>query len=161
MTKTRSKIKFVLIGLLLALGLFLTFVSFVIPTTNTTYRGFFGSINYGYDIAGGRLSVYEVSESNSAQSMTNLSSKIDKIVGDYQVRFAERGLNVTRQGDNIRITISNYDNDNLATIMSRSGYTSDLFETIGAEKGIVLARQILTIAFLQMILMVVISKIAS
>ena len=57
MTKTRSKIKFVLIAFLLAIGLFLTFASFVIPTTNTTYRGFFGAINYGYDIAGGRLSV--------------------------------------------------------------------------------------------------------
>lgn len=137
MTKTRSKIKFVLIAFLLAIGLFLTFASFVIPTTNTTYRGFFGAINYGYDIAGGRLSVYEVSESNSDEAKINMSVKIDNIVGAYQSRFADRGLTVTRQGDNIRITVSNYDNDSLASIMSRSGYGTDLFEMIGSEKGIV------------------------
>ena len=138
MTKTRSRIKFVLIVMLIAIGLFLMFGSFVIPTTNTTYRGFVSAINYGYDISGGRLAVYEVSEANSDEQKSNLSQKLDKIVGDYSAVFENRGLTVTRQGDNIRVEVSNYDEDGIENIMKKAGYSSvNLFSLIGSQSGIV------------------------
>ena len=140
MNKTRSKIKFVLMSILIAIGLFLTFATIVIPTTNTTYRGFFNAINYGYDISGGRLAIYEVSSSNSEEAKSNLSAKLDKIVGDYQANFANRGLIVTRQADTIRIEVSNYDNDNLSSTMSKAGYSIDLFDIIGSSSGIVFSK---------------------
>ena len=64
MSKTRSKIKLCIVAVLTIIGLILTFVSFVIPTTNTTFRGFFGAINLGYDINGGRLAVFEIADDN-------------------------------------------------------------------------------------------------
>ena len=141
MTKTRSRIKIIIIAIFIAIGLFLTFGSFVIPTTNTTYRGFFNAINYGYDIAGGRLSVYEVSDENSALALGNVSNKIDKIVGDYQSYFSDRGMNVTRQQDTIRIEISNFDNENIANIFSKSGFSVDLFDIIGSSEGIKFSKE--------------------
>ena len=59
MTKKRSIVKLCIVTDLTLIGLFLTFFSFVIPTTNTTFKGFFNAINYGYDINGGVLAVYE------------------------------------------------------------------------------------------------------
>ena len=136
MTKTRSRIKIILTAVLIALGLFLTFGSFVLPTTNTTYRGFFNAINYGYDINGGRLAVYKVSDDNDDSALGNLSSKIDRIVGDYETFFSPKGMNVTRQGDNIRIEISRYDYDNISDAMAKSGFNADLFEIMGSNEGI-------------------------
>lgn len=141
MTKTRSRVKIILVAILIALGLFLTFGSFVIPTTNTTYRGFFNAINYGYDIGGGRLSVYEVSSENPDSALGNLSGKIDRIVGDYQVFFSDKGLNVTRQEDTIRIEVSSFDNSNIASTFSRSGFSVDLFDIIGSSEGIQFTKQ--------------------
>ena len=138
MTKTRSKIKFVLLTFLIALGLFLTFGSFVIPTTNTTYRGFVSAINYGYDLSGGRLAVYEVSSENTDEAKSNLSEKLDKIVGDYSAVFEGRGLIVSRQGENIRIEVSKYDESNIEDVMKKAGYSSiNLFSLIGSQSGIV------------------------
>ena len=136
MTKTRARIKIILTAVLIALGLFLTFVSFVLPTTNTTFRGFFNAINYGYDIGGGRLSMYEVSKTYKEEELGNVSAKLDRIVGDYESFFSSKGMNVTRQGDKIRIEISKYDNDNIANIMSRAGFSVDLFDIIGSSEGI-------------------------
>lgn len=141
MTKTRSRVKIIIIAIFIAIGLFLTFGSFVIPTTNTTYRGFFNAINYGYDIAGGRLSVYEVSSANSDVAKGNLSGKIDRIVGDYQTYFSDKGLIVTRQQDTIRIEVSTYDDENISTTFSKAGFSIDLFDIIGSDSGIKFSKQ--------------------
>lgn len=134
MSKTRSKIKLCIVAVLTIIGLLLTFVSFMIPTTNTTYRGFFGAINYGYDVGGGRLSIYEANSEDLTQE--DLSSRLDETVRKFEKAFSSRGLNVTRQGEAIRIEISNYDDQEITDLLSRTGNSVDLMTLIGSESGI-------------------------
>lgn len=134
MSKTRSKIKLIIVAILTILGLLLTFVSFVVPTTNTTFRGFFNAINYGYDLNGGYLVTYEVANPE-LYTEEEISSRLDETVFRLQSAFSSRGFNVTRQGETIRIEVSTYDNDSITSLMSRSS-NSDIYSLIGAEKGI-------------------------
>ena len=94
MTKTSSRIKLVLVAILTVIGMLLTFVSFVIPTTNTTFRGFAGAINYGYDIAGGRLSVFEA-QRGEGMSDSEFEIAVNSTVDKYKSVFASYGLEVS------------------------------------------------------------------
>ncbi len=134
MSKTRSKIKLIIVAILTILGLLLTFVSFVVPTTNTTFKGFFNAINYGYDLNGGRLVTYKVVD-DGTYTEDEISSRLDETVFRLSSAFSSRGFNVTRQGDTIRVEVASYDNDNVTNLMSRAG-ASDIYTLIGAEKGI-------------------------
>lgn len=132
MTKKRCKIKLVIVAILTLIGLFLTFASFVIPTTNTTFKGFFNAINYGYDINGGALSVYEVNDDRF--SGDELGTRLQATVNKLNNSFNSIGLEVTRQGDQIRVQVSN---GNLSYIQSLySNYKVDILSSIGAEKGL-------------------------
>lgn len=135
MSKARSKIKLCIVSILTIIGLFLTFVSFVVPTTNTTFKGFFGAINFGYDIGGGRLSVYQVADENLSESV--LDQKLDETVLRLQNSFNSYGFDITRQGDTVRIEVSNYDNNKMSTLLSTGGSSYALMQTIIAgENGI-------------------------
>ncbi len=134
MSKTRSKIKLIIVAILTILGLVLTFVSFVVPTTNTTFKGFFNAINYGYDINGGRLVTYKVADAEG-YSEKEISSRLDETVFRLNSAFSSYGFNVTKQGETIRLEVSTYDSENIVNLMSRAG-SSDIYSLIGAEKGI-------------------------
>ena len=146
MTKRSSRIKLVLVAILTIIGMLLTFVSFVIPTTNTTFRGFAGAINYGYDIAGGRLSVFEA-QREEGMSDSEFEIAVNSTVEKYQSVFAGYGLEVSGHVDNsgaetkrtIRIVVSNYDDEKLTNMFSKSGLGTDLFSSIASEDGIVLS----------------------
>ncbi len=143
MTKTSSKIKLVLVAILTVIGMLLTFVSFVIPTTNTTFRGFAGAINYGYDIAGGRLSVFEA-QSEDGMSDSEFEMAVNSTVEKYQSVFASYGLEVSGHVDNsgeetkrtIRIVVSDFDDEKITNMFSKSGLGTDLFSSIASESGI-------------------------
>ena len=134
MSKTRSKIKLCIVAVLTIIGLILTFVSFVIPTTNTTFRGFFGAINLGYDINGGRLAVFEIADDN--MSSQNKDMYLDESLLKLRNAFESEGYNITRQGDTIRIEASKYDDENMTDLLGRAGSTSDLMDLIGSSEGI-------------------------
>ncbi len=134
MSKARSKTKLIIVAIFTIIGLLLTFVSFVVPTTNTTFKGFFNAINFGYDIGGGRLSVFEVAESDA--SSTNLDTELNETVRRLQANFASQGFNVTRQNQTVRIEVSHYDDLKLTTILSQAGASFDLQNLIGGSDGL-------------------------
>lgn len=129
MTKTRSKVKLILIALLTVLGLVLTFASFVIPTTNTTYKGFFNAINYGYDLNGGYMCIYEVEGDLSGEVLDN---KLDATVSRLANAFKDKGFDITRQNNSVRIEVANYDYQNAQKLLSGN----NIFDLIGSASGI-------------------------
>ncbi len=134
MSKARSKTKLCIVAILTIIGLLLTFVSFVVPTTNTTFNSFVGAINFGYDIGGGRLSVYEVSE--ESQSESDFDARFNETVRKLKDSFSGYGYDVTRQGDTVRIEVSHYDDSEMTTLLSLGGASSDLQTYIAGEKGV-------------------------
>ncbi|NCB48223.1 MAG: hypothetical protein EOM55_01140 [Clostridia bacterium] len=134
MSKARSKTKLCIVAILTIIGLLLTFVSFVVPTTNTTFNSFIGAINFGYDIGGGRLSVYEVSEESLSDS--NFELKLDETVRKFKDSFSGYGFDVTRQGDTVRIEVSHYDDSEMTALLSSGGSSYDLQTIIAGENGI-------------------------
>lgn len=132
MSKKRCKVKLWLVAILTILGLLLTFVSFVIPTTNTTYNGFFNSINYGYDISGGKLALYEANDSEISSQELNI--KLNDTVSKLNSSLGNLGLYATKQGNQIRIEISKTDFKNVEKLYTN--YQVDIFALIGAENGI-------------------------
>ena len=77
MSKKRSKIKFTILALVAALGIFLTCFSFRIPFTTTTWKGFANAISMGLDIKGGVLAVYEANVDDEYQS--EFETRIGKV----------------------------------------------------------------------------------
>ena len=67
MSKKRSKIKFIILAFVAAIGIFLTCFSFRITFTNTTFKGFANAISLGLDIKGGVLAVYEANVEDKYQ----------------------------------------------------------------------------------------------
>ena len=132
MTKKRCKVKLWIIVALTLIGLFFTFVSFVIPTTNTTFNGFFNAINFGYDVNGGKLAVYDVY--NDSLTGYDLDAKLDQTVAKLNSSLGSLGLNVTKQDNQIRVEISSADMVDVETLAKNYGV--DVFSSIGAEKGI-------------------------
>ena len=132
MSKKRCKVKLWLIAILTALGLFLTFASFVIPTTNTTFNGFFNSINFGYDVSGGKLAIYK--SSNDEILGDELNKKLAGTVSKLNSSLGNIGLYATKQGNEVRIEISNSDYTQVESLYTN--YQVDVFGLIGAEEGI-------------------------
>ncbi len=134
MSKTRSKVKLCIVAILTIIGLLLTFVSFVIPTTNTTYLGFFNAINYGYDLNGGRLAVFEVADSDLSSDYKDMY--LNETVTKLRNSFSSEGYNITRQGDTLRVEASYFDDQNTTNLLSMAGSTADLMDLIGSSTGI-------------------------
>ena len=134
MSKTRSKIKLCIVAVLTIIGLLLTFVSFVIPTTNTTFRGFFNAINFGYDLNGGRLAVFEIADDTLSSS--DVDTYLNETLLKLRQAFESEGYNITRQGDTLRVEASVYDDQNMTSLLERAGSSSDLMDLIGSSEGI-------------------------
>lgn len=137
MTKKRSIVKLCIVAVLALIGLFLTFFKFVIPTTNTTFNGFFNAINYGYDIKGGYLAVYEPGD----DSITGfeLENKVENTVANLSSALSGWGFNVTKQGNNVRIEISETNYKELSTKLAN--YNVDILSLIGSSEGIVFSTE--------------------
>ena len=129
MTKKRSIVKLCIIAVLVIIGLVLTFASFIIPTTATTFNGFFKAINFGYDVNGGYVAMYEPADS----SITGyeLENNVKKTITKLNSALSGFGFNITQQKNNIRVEISNVSYQELS-----SKYSVNVFGLIGAEKGI-------------------------
>lgn len=133
MTKKRSIVKLCIISILTLIGLFLTFFSFVIPTTNTTFKGFFNAINYGYDINGGVLAVYEpYDDTLTGQELNN---KVEQTVAKLNSTLGVLGFNITNQENNIRVEISEASYKEVEKKFS-STYGVDILGLLGTSEGI-------------------------
>lgn len=134
MSKARSKIKLCIVSILTIIGLLLTFVSFVVPTTSTTFNSFFGAINFGYDIAGGRLTVYEVANEDLTDTVKN--ERLISTVTRLQSNFSQYGFTFTKHDYTIRVTTSKTDDSEMSKLLSLGGSSYDLQSIIAGENGI-------------------------
>ena len=125
MTKKSSKIKFVLVSIIVAIGIALSVFSFAIPFTTSNFNGFANSISLGMDIGGGYSAVYDVKidEGKSLEAeMTNSISLLKDILAGQGYSDA----NVFRQGDSqIRLNISKHEDEK--TLISTLGDASDIY----------------------------------
>ena len=125
MTKKSSKIKFVLVSIIVAIGIALSVFSFAIPFTTSNFNGFANSISLGMDIGGGYSAVYDVKidEGKSLEAeMTNSISLLKDILAGQGYSDA----NVFRQGDSqIRLNISKH--EDAKTLISTLGDASDIY----------------------------------
>lgn len=139
MTKKRSIVKLCIVTALTLIGLFLTFFSFVIPGTNTTFKGFINAINYGYDLNGGVLAVYESFDKDITGY--DLENRVETTVDQLNKALGgNRGFNVTKQNENVRIEVSQVHLNEINNKISNAGFT-DIFALINAEKGIIFSNE--------------------
>ena len=133
MTKKRSIVKLCIIAVLVIIGLVLTFASFIIPTTTTTFSGFFKAINYGYDVNGGYVAMYEPADDKI--SGYELEQNVLETVAKLNSALGGEGFKVTKQNNNIRIEVSN---TSLYELNQKYGYSSEgaIFSLIGSKRGI-------------------------
>ncbi len=129
MTKKRSIVKLCIIAVLIIIGLVLTFASFTIPTTTKPFNGFFNAINYGYDVNGGYVAMYE--SADSSVTGYELENNVKKTVAKLNSSLSGMGFSVTQQNNNVRVEISN-----VSFLELSNKYGVDVFGLIGAEKGI-------------------------
>ena len=123
MSKKRSIWKFAILGIVVILGLILTFASFPIAGTDYTYNGFMNAIPLGLDLSGGVSAVYEASLSNSSNTK-DLNGAIESTVTRLENLLYDEGFSeatVVRQGSNrIRIEVPNLtDTDQLFDIIGK------------------------------------------
>lgn len=107
MTKRKSRIKFILISILVVIGVLLSVCKFDIPFTDKTYNGFANSIKLGLDLKGGVTAVYEASLPNDSTS--DLDESISATIERLQNLITSEGFTeatVTKQGTSrIRIEV--------------------------------------------------------
>ena len=104
MTKNKAIVKFAIIGVLVVIGILMSFVRFDVPAVGGgtwTYIGFWGAIEnkMGIDLQGGVLAVFDTEPGAS-------SSAIDATVTRLERQLAQRGFveaTVVRQGTQIRV----------------------------------------------------------
>lgn len=111
MTKNRAKRGFIILSIVLAIGLFLTFCPFYISFNYSTFNGFFNSIPLGTDLAGGVYSVYECSL-NTYNGAVDFDKEMDATVKSLQSTLNGMGYNsaiVSKLDDNkIRVETAKY-----------------------------------------------------
>ncbi len=123
MSKKRSIWKFSILGVIVILGLILTFASFPVAGTYYTYNGFMNAIPLGLDLSGGVSAVYEASLSNSSNT-SDLNGAIESTVTRLENLLFDEGFSeatIVRQGSNrIRIEVPNLtDTDQLFDIIGK------------------------------------------
>lgn len=122
MSKKRSIWKFSLLGVLVVIGLVLTFASFPVAGTYFNYNGFINSIPLGLDLSGGVSAVYEASLSGTSNTK-DLNGAIESTISRLENMLYDEGFSeatVVRQGERrIRIEVPNLTD------------TSELFDIIG------------------------------
>lgn len=110
MTKKSSNIRFILLAIFVAIGVFLSVVRFDIPFTTTTYNGFINSIPLGLDLQGGVSAVFEASlPADNADA--DLGKAVDATVTRIESLLSTKNFtnaNVLKQGSNqIRVEVPN------------------------------------------------------
>ena len=109
MAKRFSKINFILVSILVALGIFLSVCSFKIPFFPNDYASFAGAINLAYDLGEGQTAVFEVKPASTEVStvtekqLTDTVEFIRNVLYNFGGAFNQVGL----QDDNfVRVQIS-------------------------------------------------------
>lgn len=111
MAKRFSRINFVIVSILVAIGIILSVCSFKIPFYPNDYAGFAGAISSNYDVGKGQTAVYEI-KSIEEKELTNSqkSNTIDfvrEVLSAQGYSFNQVGL----ENDSlIRVNIANDDN---------------------------------------------------
>ncbi len=135
MTKKRAKRGFIILSIVLALGLFLTFCPFYISLNYSTFNGFFNAVSLGTDIAGGQYSVYECSL-NDFNGATDFDIEMDKTVSSLQGTLNGMGYRsavVTKEnGNKIRVETANY--KDLQEVDEYIGSYASIYLTAQKEK---------------------------
>lgn len=101
--KKRTITKFIVTGILVVIGLFLSIFSFDIGIY--TYNGFAKSIKLGIDLEGGVLAVYNVK--NIDNDETNFSAQVDATISRISAILTEKGFSeatVVKQGNGLNAT---------------------------------------------------------
>lgn len=123
MAKKRSIWKFTIVGILIVIGLVLSFASFPVAGTDYVYNGFMNAIPLGLDLSGGVSAVYEASLSQTSNT-TDLSSAIESTISRLESMLYDEGFSeatVVKQGSNkIRIEVPSLsDTDELFDIIGK------------------------------------------
>ena len=124
MTKKYNKIKFCVIALIAVIGLVLTFFSFNVPTTTTTFRGFFNALPLDYDVNGGTMAIYEAQKDDEI-SQADFEEDLNDAVNSLSKTLSSYGYKVTRlDGNLIEVDASAFNS------------SSSIFNLIGSKEGI-------------------------
>lgn len=130
MAKKRSIWKFTIVGILIVIGLVLSFATFPIADTDYVYNGFMNAIPLGLDLSGGVSAVYEASLSQTSNT-TDLSSAIESTISRLEGLLYDEGFSeatVVKQGSNkIRIEVPSLSD------------TDELFDIIGKPASLYIA----------------------
>lgn len=125
MSKKKIKTKFIILSIVLAIGLLLSFVSF--PVGDYIYNGFAGSIEQGLEFKGGVVGVFE-GKLPAGETNTNFDQSLDATVQRIKDLLASNRFNeanVAKQGSNqIRVEIA--DTADSETIFNLIGEPTEL-----------------------------------
>lgn len=135
MTKKRARSGFIILSIVLAIGLFLTFCPFYISFNYSTFNGFFNAMPLGTDLAGGKYSIYECSL-NDFNNASDFDKEMDKTVSSLQGTLHNMGYRsavVTKEDNNkIRVETANY--SDLGAVDGYIGTYASIYITNQAEK---------------------------
>ncbi len=124
MTKKYNRIKFCVIALIAVIGLVLTFFSFNVPTTTTTFRGFFNALPLDYDVNGGTMAIYEAQKDDEI-SQADFEEDLNNAISNLSKTLSSKGYEVVRlDGNLIRVDASAFNS------------TSSIFNLIGSKDGV-------------------------
>ena len=124
MTKKYNKIKFCVIALIAVLGLFFTFFSFNVPTTTTTFRGFFNAVPLDYDVNGGTMAIYEA-QNEEEISQVDFEKEVEVAVDNLSKTLTSKGYEVIKlDGNLIKVNASAFNS------------VSSIFNLIGSKEGV-------------------------
>ena len=128
MAKKFSIANYVLVSILVAIGLFLSFATFKLPFYVNDYAGFAGAISLSYDVGSGQTAVFDVAPISSDATITqeDLDSTVD-FVRDVLYSFGGQYNQVGIQ-NNTEIRVQTVESDT----------SSDLMEAIGTRTEIII-----------------------
>ncbi len=138
-TKKRGVKNIVILGIVLVLGLFLSFASFRIPFTVYNYNGFMNSIKLGIDLEGGVLAVYDVLPVEG--DIGDFDSQVDATVVRIQDLLTENGYTeatIVKEGDGvsdtkIRVEVPDVDSPDEILDLIGTPATLEIKKTEGVE----------------------------
>ncbi len=128
MAKKFSIANYVLVSILVAIGLFLSFATFKIPFYVNDYAGFAGAISLSYDIGSGQTAVFDVAPISSDATITqdDLDSTVDFV----------RNVLYSFGGQYNQVGVQNDSEIRVQTLQSDT--SSDLMEAIGTRTEIII-----------------------
>lgn len=128
MTKKYNRIKFCVIALIAVIGLVLTFFSFNVPTTTTTFRGFFNALPLDYDVNGGTMAVYEAQKDEEI-SQADFEKDLTVAVDNLSKTLSPHGYEVVKlDGNLVRVSASAFNS------------SKSIFNLIGSKEGVNITR---------------------